>query len=317
MNGRNRHIQYRKSVYRRRKIRTVIITLSIALAVLIVSFFIIGFLLNKQSEKRNSKEDSMQTTEINTLAQKLPLAAVQAYPVLLETADSSTFASRLEGLQASGITCASVPLNTADGALLYRSPVAIGLGLQVAQAQSVSIANAVAHAEDIPVSLSGVYYVTAFTEEDDLLRSVRLSHDAAILAEALRDGIDNVLLIVPAMTEANVAEILRLLDQVRVLCAHAVLGVTVPTSVAYSESGAKTIDTLYESADFLALNAFEYGDADPVTYISDTIAESGMRYYLLRYGMRVLIPAGTEAIPQESLINAVTNGGSQNYQIIP
>ena len=315
MNGRNRHIQYRKSVYRKRKIRTVILTLVAVLVILAVAFLVIGLLLGKQSETRNEGRGDKETTADTTPAQTIP-SAVQGYPVLLETADSSTFFSRIEALSASGGSYASIPLNTANGRLLYRSDLAISLGLQGAQDRSVSVATACESVSSLPVTLGGIYYLTAFAEENDLLRSVRLSEEAAVIAEAMRDGMDEVLLVLPVWKDGQTAELIRLMENVRALAPKAILGVTLPPSAVSAENGAATVDLLSSHADFLALDATAYGAIDPAAYITETISGGGMRYYLLRYGMRVLIPSGTAAVSQDALIAAVRESGSESFQIL-
>ena len=170
MTGKNRHNKYRKSIYRRRSVGIIILVSVICLSVMLTAFLIIGNLLHKQSEKRN--DPSLEDTEIssdNLTNEKAPVRSIKAHSVLLETQDSSVFSSRLEALVRNGIYEASVPLNTADGKLLYKSEIANKIGYSNGDA-NVTLTKAVSSAKENNIYLSGIYYLNAFKNSDPLVR---------------------------------------------------------------------------------------------------------------------------------------------------
>ncbi len=312
MNNRNRHIQYRKSVYRRRRIRTVLITVAILLAVLLLAFFIIGNLLKKKTDERTpiSGADSSPST-----AEHVVLSDIRAYPVAIETRDHTIFAARIHALAQKGDYAAAIPLNRTDGTLLYRSPAAIGLGKQEEGAYSVTIESAMASVSEQSTYICGIFYLTAFSESNDLLRSVELAKEAAILTEAFRGGLQDILLIAPAMTAEHTDEILRFTDDLRAMCPDRSIGLALSAKLLTAEQASSAVDRLYDKFDYFALNAADHGDRDPVTYIQDTIYHTDIQYYRLRYHMRVLIPFSDDSSLQNTYIAALEENGIFNWMI--
>ncbi len=313
MNNRNRHIQYRKSVYRRRRIRTVLITVAVLLVVLLLAFFIIGNLLKKKTDDHKPIGGADTT---NPQSEHTVMADIRAYPVPIETSDHTTFAERIDALTQKGSYAAAIPLNRADGTLLYRSPTAIRLGKQSESAHSVTIESAMSSVAEQSTYISGIFYLTAFSESDELLRSVELARESAILTEALRSGLRDVLLIAPAMTTEHTDEIIRLTDDLRAMCPDRSIGLALSADFLTAEQASSVVDRLYEKLDYLALNAAEHGDRDPVEHIQDTIYHTDIQYYRLRYHMRVLIPSIEDANVQSTYIAALENNGIFNWIIL-
>lgn len=314
MNGRNRHVKYRRSVYRRRQIRFGLILSAVIVALLVVLFLIVGNLLRDKTEELPSRDKTSDTAPISQ--ERTPLPAIKARAVLLEASDSTTFASRIDSLTEGGASAASVPLNTAGGSLLYRSPVGEQLGYPVFGTPSVRISSAMEQIDGSAVYLSGVFYLTAFAEEDALLRSVELSRSAAILAEALQQGMDDVLLITPALTADQVDELLRFAEDVRALAPNGVLGLSLPQAILTHENSSALIDRLWSNLDYLALNAAEFGSEDPVAYATQIVTNPNMTYNRLRYQMRVLLPTCADDTTTEAVIAAVEENGVNNWQIL-
>ncbi|MBE6547088.1 MAG: hypothetical protein E7668_06595 [Ruminococcaceae bacterium] len=309
MNGRNRHLQYRKSVYRRRKLRTILITVGVLLVVLLVAFLVIGNLLQNKSEER-AETDTKEQTLPPISEERTPHREIVAYSVLLETLDEGSFADRVAALP-DGDSAVSIPLTDREGTPLYRSPIALRLGLQSEGAYTVTVASALSSIGERYTS--GVFYLTALSEEDALLRSVRLSQSAAMLAEAAEGGLDEALLTVPDMTEEQVQEAIYFAEQVRHLAPELELGLTLSETIYSSENAAAVIDRLYESFDFLAIEAVPSNEGDPVAQTAQTIHD--LRYHLLRYHMRLLLPVSDDAT-QAALIEAVEKEGFHNWQFV-
>ena len=317
MNGRNRHMQYRRSVYRRRQIRLGLILSVVILAVLLLVFLIVGNLLfgKQEPDEEPDLQTNPPTTDNTDNKEKTPVASLRAKAVLLETSDSSTFATRIRRLTDTGAVSASIPLNTADGKLLYRSAVGEKLGYPTNGTPSVRISSALGQIDNA-FYLSGVFYLNAFSESDPLLRSVELSKAAAILGEALEQGMDDVLLIAPGMSADQVDELLRFAEDVRTLSPKAVLGLTLSDSILSHDTASALIDKLANGLDFLAMDATQYGTEDPAAYATATVNDSNMMYNRLRYHMRVLLPACADEATRNSVIDAVEKNGVDSWQIL-
>ena len=315
MNSRNRHMQYRRSVYRRRQIRLGLILSVVIAAVLLLAFLIVGNLLFG----RATPEEPTPTPNApnNTPDEREPVPAVKARTVFLETSDSSTFSSRIRALINDGATAASIPLTASNGALLYRSSVGEQIGYPTSGAPTVRISSAVAQVEEQQIHLSGVFYLTAFSKSDPLLRSVELSRSVSVIAEAILSGVDDILLIAPDCAAEQVDEVLRLAEDIRVLAPNATVGFALPSSVLTDEKAAELIDRLWNGLDFLALNASEYGSESPVEYAKQMVEDPNMQFNRLRYHMRVLLPScGDDSATRDSVISAMEADGVDNWQIV-
>ncbi|MBQ9085598.1 MAG: hypothetical protein IJY47_00255 [Clostridia bacterium] len=316
MNGYNRHAQYRKGVYRRRQLQTVLITAGVLLLLLFIAFLIVGNLLSRRSEAEET-DSTVSDTETDS-AQSRPTAARQlrGSPLLIETADSTTLASRLRALAGQGIDAASVPMNTSSGALLYRSPVAVRLGLTANGTYTTTPEQAMKQAKDQGIYVSGTFYLNALETEDKLLRSVELAQVAAVIAEAMEGGMDDVLLIPPVLTEEQIPELLRLAESIRDLVPNGILGCALPLSLLEYENSSALVNQLAGSFNFLALDLSDSGDMDPSEHVETVMSSSGILFYLLRYEMRILLPELTDTNAQSSLISMVEANWTSNWQVL-
>ncbi len=311
MNGRNRHLQYRNSVYRRRRIRTILVTVGVLLGVLLVSFLVIGNVLHKKSEERQANDTTAAETVLPAPAEKTPPKEIAAYAARIETADAGSFADRVAALPNGG-AAVSIPLTDRAGGLLYASPLAQRLGLQSTDGYTVTVAAALSSVGER--YSSGIFYLPALAEEDALLRSVRLSQSAAILAEAAGAGLDEVVLTVPDMNEAQTEELLHFVTEVKRLAPELTVGLAVSAAIRQSEQAAAVLDRLYEGLDLLAVEVLA-GEGDAVAATENLIGAPGMRYNLLRYHMRLLFPA-TDGDTQNALIAAAEKEGFRNWQFV-
>lgn len=318
MNGRNRHNKYRNGVYRRRNIG-IIISVSVAsVVVLLAAFLIIGNLLHKQSENRNQAHsvDTSETQSNSDTPQKTPVQSITAHSVLLETSDSTFFSDRLDTLLQEEVFSASVPLNTKDGALLFRSSVADKLDYPTKSA-GVTLDTAVSAAKDRNIYLSGIFYVNAFENDNSLLRSVELSKAAAIIAEALTAGFNDVVIIAPHMTAEQIDEAIRFIDDIEALTDSGSVGLTVSDNIfglENSQATSEMISKLDSKIDFLAMDTSSVDTTDGYVSISDKLNEE--KLYLHMYKMRVLLPYDANEKNAAEIISAAENNGIKNYQII-
>lgn len=313
MNDNRRHLQYRKRIYRKRRIRLILTVSGILLIACVLLFVIFGNLLANRRDETPSDSESTASSSERT-EENFPSISVRAFPVVLETSDASTLSERLQTLHENGAEAASVPLTRPDGSLMYHSDTASALGLGNGTF-SVTLSQAVQAADDYGLTLSGVYYLTAFEETDSLLRSVRLSETAAVLADALQSGMHDVLLMAPALTVDHIEELSLLASEISRLCPDGTFGFCLPSSVLHDENVAVWVSDLMQVFDFLALDATDFSDTTPTEAVHATL--NGRLDYLLRYHMRLLLPCLTDEAEQAAVIAAAEQHGSQNWQILP
>lgn len=318
MNGKRRHNKYRKSVYRRKNIGAVLIISAVCLILFVTVFLVLGNFLKSQSDNRN-KSDTYDTEETDNKPtnEKNTVKSVLSYPVFIETKERGTFADRLDALTQKKIFDASVPLNTPDGDLLFKSTVAQSIGYPQGEA-NVKLEKAISSAQSRNVYLSGIFYVNAFKNEDPLIRSVELSQAAALVAEALNAGFDDVVLIVPHMTADHVEEAIRFTENIKALTNNGSVGLCISDRILSIESTQElslAIDRLNSEIDVLAVDLSDTDISVDVNAISDAI--SPIQHYILMYKMRVILPNGEADEILTSVISEAQSNGIKNIQIMP
>lgn len=318
MNGKNHHNKYRKSVYRRKNISAIFIILTVCLVIFIEAFLVVGNLLKAQGDKLNEPEtENTETTDISATDEKASVRSILAHPVFLETKESGTFANRLDSLTQKGIYEASVPLNTPEGDLLFKSSVANSIGYPQGEA-NIKLENALPSAKSRNVYLSGIFYVNAFEKDDPLVRSVELSKSAALVSEALNAGFDDVVLIIPHMTADHVEEAIRFTESIKALTDSGSVGLCISEeilSLDNSQQLSYILDHLNEKTDFLAIDLSSTDVSVDVKSISDKI--SPIQHHVLMYKMRTILPNGETAEILASIISETQSNGIKNMQIIP
>ncbi len=311
MNGGSRHAQYRRKLQRRRRIRRTVLVIGILLILLLAGFLILGTL--SANEEKPSENPNNEQPEENTSS--LLSVSVKARPIYLETADASTLASRLQELRKSSVKEVSVPLNRTDGSLLYSSSLADSMGLGSPN-YSITITKAASQAKSAQMRLCGIWHLTAFQEKDPALRSVRLSETAALLSDALKNGMNDVLLMAPTLSPESLEELLLLSESVHRLAPDGALGICIPSSFLAAEDSAILIDDLVGAFDFLAVNATE-SDTDETAIQHVQSAASARLDLLLRYHMRLLLPYAADTAQQSEIIAAAEQYSAKNWQILP
>ena len=319
MNGRNRHNKYRRTVYRRRNIGVIILISSVCLILSLTAFIVIGNLLKIRSESSDSTNAETNQTVQNSDStnEKAPVKSIKAYSVLLETQGSGVFADRLDTLVQKGISEASIPLNTAEGVLLFKSTIANEISYPTGEA-AVTLSKAIPTAKERNIYVSGIFYVNSFKIEDPLIRSVELSKDAAIVAEALNAGFDDVVLVVPHMTDAHADEAVRFIENIKAMSDGGAVGLCISENILSLEDTLKlsqTIDELDGKIDFLAVDLSLTNLSEGTEQLS--LAISSKQHYLLMYKMRVLLPNSENDYTLSAIISEAESNGIKNIQIIP
>lgn len=313
MSSRNRHMQYRKSIYRKRRIRAIIICTVLILAVAFALFMIVGTALHNKTQKPSDgegRETNKEETDV-----KLPQAASVGCYALPLLEDGSAFSSRLNAIdsEAAGVC---VNLNNSDGTLLFRSELASSLSQLAVHEDASSLSNAISSIDKNGYYISSVLYIPSFELENDLLMDVELATWGAVACEALREGVGDVLFIADRMEPEQIDKICKLADNVHSTVKNSIIGFAIPESILAHEDSASLIDTLSSHFNYLSLDTTDFrSEDDPISFIEGKV--SSLQLELMYYKMRVLLPRSTDAELQRQYIEAVTKYNISSWQILP
>lgn len=306
-------MRYRRSVYRKKRIKIVILTTAISLAAIILLFVVIGNLVGKKVEE--NVNDRNGAAEQPAPEHPSP-RGVRAFCVALSD-DGSSLASRLSAVASQGYTDVCFNMDTASGSLTYSSDVAARLGRQSNGSGLWSLPDAIGRFDDLGLYSIGVTRLPDFSTDDDLARSAAVGYHAALIAEALRAGVDDVLVCVGDIPAQRYDELIRLAEEVHRLCPNVgSVGVSISPSLAQGEENAELIHRIWQAFDYVAIDltsATDEGVAS-VEYVDSTLG--GMLYYLLRYELRVLLPYTDDSALIGQMTSAVASKGSVSYQIV-
>lgn len=313
MNNRNRHMQYRKSIYRKRKIRTVLI-LSISIAVIVFALFlIIGTALHEKTDPKDTPkfEEQPQQTDASGL---LPAPSVGAYPLPL-LKDGSSFSERLKAVQKKA-SSVCINLNTENGTLLYRSDLLREISDISIAPDATSLSNTVSSIESNELYISSVLYVPAFENENDLIEDVELAIWSAVACDALRAGVGDVLIIAPSIETDDMQKLYSLADRIHAAVPNGIIGFALPESILLDEQKTATLDELSKHFNYMALDTTAFTDEDdPIEYVESKTAN--MQLDLMYYKMRVILPYSSDPQEQEKYIETVTRYNISSWQILP
>ena len=317
MNGYNRRRKYRRGAYRRRHIGTVLITVAASVVAFLIILLIVGNILHKKSIARHTADASSDIPPVSDSAPSTPkrqALQLNGRLCLLRTSDSTVFGDRLDRLLNGGNTHASVPMNDRSSAsLLYVSDVGQSIG--IGSSSDGDLDKAVQSANDRGMTVSGVYYTSALSIEDPLVRSTELSRAAAIISEILNKGVAEVSVVAPGMSAEHMDEIIEFVSDIHALTESGAVGITVSEEILTSADASALISRLNDGVDYLCVDLSLCKDTEPYEYIDSKI-NSEFLIYLHMYKMRLLLPYSDNTEAQDTVIAAATDNGINNWQII-
>ncbi len=313
MNNRNKHIQYRKSIYRKKRIKTIVIASVVAVCALIVLFLVIGNILNdKVNESKNTDEDVFEQSS-STEASLSYAQAVQAYALpLLE--DGSSFSSRLSSINTDA-DAVCINLSATDGTLLFASSIASRLSGFSVHEDAVSLASSLSGIDARELYVSGLLHINAFEESNDLLLDVKLSSAGALVCEAIRDGVDDVLIMPSEFSADDIEALCSLADRIHSTEEKAIVGLVLSEDIYTAENRISLIDRLSKHFNYLCINAAENGDTEMKGHIEARIAE--MQLDIMYYKMRVLLPHTSDAALQDEYLEIARKYNISSWLILP
>ena len=309
-----RHIQYRKSIYRKKRIKVTIIISLTALALAFAMFLIIGTALHNKTSGRKPAPDEGGQTDATTQTQ-LPAPQVIGGYALPLLKDGSTFSERLSAIP-DNAAAVSIDLNKLDGELNYQSSVSSKLNFISCAHGSSSLPGLISRAANRELYVSAILYIPSFSEEDDLLKDVYISGWCSVAVEAIRSGADDCIIIPRSASTDDVDRICNIASAIRQLEPEAILGCSIPEDVLTSEGNEVPIAKLSKSFNFLAIDTSGYKEGEDVeTYIETRISKFQMQ--LIYYKMRVLLPYSDNIESTQKYIDIATKYNITSWQIKP
>ena len=306
--------RYKKSNYRKRKIKTIVIISVVSFIVLFAVFMIVGLSLAEKTTDYTPFEDEFDYNESDSETARKP-KNVKAYPLpLLE--DNSIFSSRLAKIKEDA-TAVCISLNRPDGTLLYRSALASSFTYLEQAPDASNLSNYIDSIEGRDLYTTATLYIPTFSEtQNDLEADVELSIWGSIVCEAIRSGVGDVLIIANDATVEDAEKLSALAERIHITEEDAIIGLCIPSSVWEDEKSVSLIESLSKAFDYLALDTTELPEKATLSEtVEDAVAE--MQLQLMYYKMRVLLPRGENTEELEKLVEIVTNYSISSWQALP
>ena len=306
--------RYKKSNYRKRIIKTIVIISVVSFIVLFAVFMIVGLSLAEKTTDYTPFEDEFDYNESDSETARKP-KNVKAYPLpLLE--DNSIFSSRLAKIKEDA-TAVCISLNRPDGTLLYRSALASSFTYLEQAPDASSLSNYIDSIEGRDLYTTATLYIPTFSEtQNDLEADVELSIWGSIVCEAVRSGVGDVLIIANDATVEDAEKLSALAERIHITEEDAIIGLCIPSNIWEDEKSVSLIESLSKAFDYLALDTTELPEKATLSEtVEDAVAE--MQLQLMYYKMRVLLPRGENTEELEKLVEIVTNYSISSWQALP
>lgn len=214
-----------------------------------------------------------------------------------------------------GQTSASVPINTPDGAMLYRGTVGTRYALPIQN--DAPLLDSMNELRGFVPYVSGVFYPQAMNETDATLRYTRTCEEGALLSEFLSVGGSEILLCGLNVRADTLEEIEAYVTTLRALLGETPIGIAIPYVVATAPENWGLLARLSAVCDFCALDLS--GESVSADDLDETGVSTSARalldscsYYTEQYKMRLLLRR-----EQAALFDAAVSLMIPNFQILP
>ena len=305
-------MQYRRSIYRKKRIKAILLIAAVSLVLLFVLFMVIGTALHKKTSDNKDKRPTPSGTEQSASNALTPAQSVGAHALPL-LKDGSSFSERLSAI-GEGANAVTVDLNSTDGTLKYLSSLASELSFLSQASDAQSLSGVISRIDDRELYLSALLYVPSFAEENDLLREVYLSAWCSVALEAIRAGADDCLLFPRGATADDVDRLCELALLIRRSEEEAIVGCVIPEDVLSAENSEVLIANLAKAFNFLTLDTTSYKE-DVDAYVEERISQ--MQMQLIYYKMRVLLPYSDDPTEQQKYVDTAKRYNITSWQIRP
>ena len=305
-------MRYRRSIYRKNGIHVYLLIAAGVIIALLLLFVILGNALGNKAEQSESDRESRNTANSTEDTHATP-RNVSAYPVPLSES-SSRLDSRISSAVELGYTEVCFELDTENDTLLYMSDVAASLGYIPADSELWDLEDAIELFEERELYTIGITHLSRMNTEDDLKRQISSGYYTARIAEAFRCGVDDVLIHSEELSSDIHGELTVIADEVHRLCPDSTIGISITPQMLSEDNSDALVELLWKSFDYVAISLdHQPEDGETVAQMADREL-GGMLYYLLRYNMRVLVPA-TDTI--DEIKTVLVENGVQNMLILP
>lgn len=316
MNVRSSSGYYGRSNYRKRKWRNILIISAISLVILIVVFLVVGNILKKKTQDDdNDGAVGTSVSDNTTIPEPVP-HSINGYFVDMSGLSYAQFSDRISTLAANGVTAVSLNLTDDTGILLYDSKTAQKLGYQTASDSLISLSSIIAKTESRGIYTSAYVTLSAFKETDAKVRAAKLAYEAAIVCEIAESGFNDVIVRCHEISPEYVDELVGFAKSVKSINSSANVGITFTKSLLESEDSALCVDKLVEAFDLTALDLARSDNGNVTLYIEEALASSNIRYYILRFNTRILLPNITDEETDLKIKNVLSENSIHNWQTV-
>ena len=185
-------------------------------------------------------------------------------------------------------------LRNSLGELSFISSTAAEMGIAQGES-SISLSDEMTYVHGLGGYACAYIYSTAFACEDAYLREIYKAYELALISEAARCGVDDVLIVGLEIDADNIAEIEKYVSDASIAAGKAPLGVLVSRElVLMANSGSYIASRVFGACDYLALDLRSL-DPGAVLEPIDPEGNSGadaivgeLEYYIEAYRMRMV-----------------------------
>ena len=216
-------MRYRRSIYRKNGIHVYFLITAGVLIAVVLLFVLLGNTLGDKAEKTESERNAATTADPNANDHSIP-RDVSAYPVQL-SAGTSNLKNKIAQTVELGYTEVCFNLDTKNNSglydsVLYMSDIAVSFGFLSADNNLLDLNDAVALFNESDLYTIGITHLSRMNTANDLERQVAAGYYTARIAEALRCGVDDVLLLPGNLSMDTYSEITAIADEVHRLDAY-------------------------------------------------------------------------------------------------
>ena len=264
--------------------RAVVIAIAVAAFVLlcVIISVAVGNLLGEKAENLLDREPFDFSDAEYYSGEKL-VKSVDAY--------AYQWSSDAKGYIASGIVDLSVCLRASDGALTYASDVAALMGNE-SFSEFKKLSEYVEYVHSLGGRVCGYFYVNSFYQSDEYLRKLYEDYEIALINEAARSGVDDILLVGFAIADTSINAVEQYVSRAAFAAENSALGVLLQENLLSDENYLAA--RVRSVCDYIALDLRHYD-----TEVSDMSGEEQENaifallerneYYIEAFEMRLVL----------------------------
>ena len=311
MPGERQGVRYKK----RKKVKghssRKIVSVLVAIVIVVMCFAIavaVGIALGKKADQNIGKNKYDLNFEPYQSGDK----AVKAVDALYYTLGTSA-SEYIENGEGHLSFC----LRNQLGEISFISSTAAEAGIAQNES-SISLADEMTYLHGLGGYACAYIYSTAFDCEDQYLREIYKAYEIALIREAARCGVDDIMIIGLEIDADNIAEVEKYVSDASIAAGKAPLGVLVSREfVLMANGGSYFASRIFEVCDYLALD-LRHLDADKTLRPLDHDGNNGvdaiideLEYYIEAYRMRMVFSRENVRV-----CDSFRDRGVRNTQII-